>query len=53
VRLDSAALLALVPDLPERDVYVCGPDSFTEAVVAASRRCGVPPRNIHHESFAF
>jgi predicted ferric reductase len=53
VRLDAAALLALVPDLPDRDVYVCGPDSFTEAVVAASRRCGVPRQNIHHESFAF
>jgi predicted ferric reductase len=53
VRLDSAALLALVPDLRDRDVYVCGPDSFTEAVVAASRRCGVPRQNIHHESFAF
>jgi predicted ferric reductase len=53
VRLDAVALRTLVPDLPDRDVYVCGPDSFTEAVVAACRRCGVPTQNIHHESFAF
>jgi ferredoxin-NADP reductase/DMSO/TMAO reductase YedYZ heme-binding membrane subunit len=53
VRLDPEALRALVPDLAGRDLYVCGPDGFTEAVVASARTAGVPADHIHHESFAF
>lgn len=53
VRLTAAGLLELVPDLRERDVYVCGPPGMTEAVLRALRGAGVPGRRIHHESFAF
>jgi ferredoxin-NADP reductase/DMSO/TMAO reductase YedYZ heme-binding membrane subunit len=52
VRLDAAALAALAPGLADRDVYVCGPDGFTEAIEAAAREAGVSAGRIHHESFA-
>lgn len=51
--LGAARLLALVPDLREHDVYLCGPTGMTEAVLAALRSAGVRRRHIHDESFAF
>ncbi|MFD8815012.1 ferric reductase-like transmembrane domain-containing protein [Streptomyces sp. NPDC059627] len=53
VRLDAPSLHTLVPDIAGRDVFVCGPDAFTRAVVAAARDTGVPAGHIHHEDFAF
>src|SRR4051794_4862895 len=52
VRLDAARLAALVPGLAERDLYVCGPDPFSEAIATAAREAGVAPARIHPESFA-
>lgn len=46
-------LAELVPDIDERDVYVCGPEAFSERVVESARRLGVPERRIHCEQFAF
>ena len=43
----------LVPGLAESDVFVCGPDSFTDRVVEAAGEAGVPSDRIHHEAFAF
>jgi predicted ferric reductase len=42
----------LVPDLAERDVYVCGPPGMTDAAVRNVRAAGVPRRQIHVERFA-
>jgi ferredoxin-NADP reductase len=53
VRLDARVLQHLVPDLAERDVYVCGPGAFSNAIVTAAHRLGVPGNQIHHEAFAF
>lgn len=53
VRLDDEAIERMIPDLARRDVYVCGPDGFSTAIVNASRRLGVPPSHIHRESFEF
>nr|WP_244202653.1 MULTISPECIES: ferric reductase-like transmembrane domain-containing protein [Streptomyces violaceusniger group] len=50
--LTPEALRGLVPDLAERDVFLCGPSGMTEAAVAALRGAGVPRGRIHHESFA-
>jgi predicted ferric reductase len=46
-------LTHLVPELTGTDVFVCGPDSFTDQVVAAVADAGVPRERIHHEAFAF
>jgi ferredoxin-NADP reductase len=53
-RLDDwRRLQALVPDLALRDVFVCGPQGFTEGVVRAARCLGVPAGSIHREAFEF
>ncbi|MEU6803356.1 ferredoxin reductase family protein [Streptomyces neyagawaensis] len=44
-------LRALVPDVAERDVYVCGPPAMTTAVLASLRALKVPPRQVHAERF--
>jgi ferredoxin-NADP reductase len=41
-----------VPDLLERDVYVCGPPGLTDVVETNVRSAGVPRRFIHTERFA-
>jgi len=50
--LSPEHLLELVPDLAERDVYVCGPPGMTEFAVRNVRAAGVPRRHIHVERFA-
>lgn len=44
-------LRALVPDVTERDVYVCGPGGMTSAVLDALRSLKVPDRQVHSERF--
>ncbi|HET6793265.1 MAG TPA: hypothetical protein VFH45_02410, partial [Acidimicrobiales bacterium] len=51
--LDHRQLARLVPDIAERDVYVCGPEPLSERLIASARALGVPERNIHCEQFAF
>jgi len=50
--LSPEHLLELVPDLAERDVYVCGPPGMTDFAVRSVRAAGVPRRHIHVEKFA-
>ncbi|MFI6471022.1 ferric reductase-like transmembrane domain-containing protein [Streptomyces sp. NPDC050516] len=51
--LTAAVLLQYVPDLRDRDVYLCGPPGMADAALDALRGAGVQRRRIHHESFAF
>lgn len=48
---DSAALLALVPDLQRCDVVLCGPDAWVAAVRQAAVGAGVRARDLHMEDF--
>ena len=50
-RFDAPGLAAMVPDIADRDVYVCGPPPMTEAVVAALRELGLPRGQVHYERF--
>ena len=50
---DAEALLALSPDIAGHDVYVCGPDSWTAAVLRAARQAGVPAARQHRERFGW
>jgi predicted ferric reductase len=45
-------LRTLVPDIADRDVYVCGPPEMTQATRAALHGYGVPARQITTERFA-
>jgi predicted ferric reductase len=49
--LGSANLRTLVPDIAERDVFVCGPPAMTAAVLRSLRELGVPARQRHAETF--
>ena len=44
-------LRGLVPDITERDVYVCGPAPMTDAVLRSLRELRVPSRQFHAEVF--
>ena len=49
--LSRAALLHNVPDLPDRDVYMCGPPGLMTAVRASLLDAGLPPQRLHEERF--
>ncbi|HEY5438370.1 MAG TPA: ferric reductase-like transmembrane domain-containing protein [Acidimicrobiales bacterium] len=53
VRLDERTLRSIVGDLYDADVFVCGPQEFTDDVVAAAKRLGAKSERLHFESFAF
>jgi ferredoxin-NADP reductase len=42
-----------VPDVRERDVFVCGPPGMTDAVLTTLRALAVPAEQCHAERFAF
>ncbi|OJF11580.1 ferredoxin reductase family protein [Couchioplanes caeruleus] len=44
-------LATTVPDVAERDIFVCGPPPMTEAVIRALRALKVPRSQIHAERF--
>jgi predicted ferric reductase len=46
-----ANLIAGVPDIRDRDVFVCGPPAMTSAVLRSLRELGVPRRQVHSERF--
>ncbi|WP_405594414.1 ferric reductase-like transmembrane domain-containing protein [Streptomyces sp. NBC_01092] len=47
----AGSLHQLVPDITERDVYVCGPPAMTGAVLSGLRELQVPARQVHAERF--
>jgi ferredoxin-NADP reductase len=49
--LSRAALLHNVPDLVERDVFVCGPPGLMTAVRQTLRDAGLPSAQLHEERF--
>ena len=51
--LSARSLTFLVPDLAQRDVYMCGPPKMTEAVRLALHAAGLSDDYIHEERFAF
>ena len=50
---DLQALRHWVPDVAERDVYVCGPQAWTDLVRADLLRAGLPPEHLHLETFGW
>jgi predicted ferric reductase len=50
--LEPENLAALVPDIADRDVFVCGPPAMTAAVLRSLRRLGVPRGQVHAERFS-
>jgi predicted ferric reductase len=46
-------LAASVPDLRDRDVFVCGPREMVDTVITSLRALRVPAAQVHCERFAF
>jgi predicted ferric reductase len=46
-------LRRLVPDLKDRDIYVCGPTGMMDRVLGTLERLRIPDSQIHYERFAF
>jgi predicted ferric reductase len=51
--LAPGALRRLVPDVREREVYLCGPTPMMEAVRDGLQLLGIPRGHIHFERFEF
>jgi predicted ferric reductase len=50
---DVAALRARVPDIAERDVYLCGPTPWTDLVRRTLLAAGTPADRVHIEAFGW
>jgi len=50
--LDAHHLKAMVPDIADRDVFVCGPPAMTSAVLRSLRALNVPRLQVHAERFS-
>ena len=50
-RLTRTMIERLVPDLHEREIFVCGPPPYLESVLALLDEAGVDPGRVHRESF--
>jgi ferredoxin-NADP reductase len=50
--LSRTHLRQLIPDIAEREVYLCGPPAMAAALEKNLRRAGVPRRHLHTERFA-
>jgi ferredoxin-NADP reductase len=46
-------LSTLVPYITEADVFICGPDGWTDLVIRDAKHAGVPAHRIHSERFDF
>jgi predicted ferric reductase len=49
----AANLVKLVPDVTERDVFICGPHGMSRQLVRTLRSLGIPSERIHTEAFDF
>jgi predicted ferric reductase len=50
---DVQMLQQLVPGIASSDVFICGPDAWLDAAVAAARGAGVPEAQLHVERFSW
>jgi ferredoxin-NADP reductase len=50
--LSRDALVGLVPDIAERDAFVCGPPAMVDGTRASLLEAGLPARHIFTERFA-
>lgn len=50
---DAEALVQLVPDVADRDLFLCGAPGWMDAARRAALACGVPPTDVHLERFEY
>ena len=52
-RLTTGLFTSLVPDVAERDIFLCSPPVLAKAVRTALLGADVPAWHLHEERFAF
>jgi len=52
-RIDKEKLMRLVPDLKDREVYICGPTSMMECLSEMLQELGLKTKHIHYEKFGW
>jgi ferredoxin-NADP reductase len=52
-QMSAQNLRRFVPDVAERDVYLCASPGLSASVRAALRDAGLPPQRLHEEVFSF
>jgi len=52
-QLDADALVAAVPDAADREVFVCGPATYMDAMRTGLLAAGLPEARYHQETFSF
>ncbi|MGC2938790.1 MULTISPECIES: hybrid-cluster NAD(P)-dependent oxidoreductase [unclassified Brevibacterium] len=52
-RIDTVTLAEVVPDVADRETFVCGPGPYMDAVRPLLAEAGVPSVRTHEESFVF
>jgi predicted ferric reductase/uncharacterized protein with FMN-binding domain len=50
-KLGAAEVLALVPDVARREVYICAPPGLADSLVESFQELGVPRGRLHREFF--
>ena len=50
--IDKEKIARLVPDVRERDIFLCGPPPMMWGIIDQLKELGVPPKYIHYERFA-
>ena len=53
LQMTGENLLRLVPDVADRDVYLCAAPRLSRAVRTTLREVGLPARRLHEEAFSF
>jgi predicted ferric reductase len=53
LRMTGEVLGRLVADLPQRDLYICGPPGLVEDSLAAARALGMRKDAVHYEVFSW
>jgi len=51
--LSRRHLRQLLPDISQRDVYLCGPPKMMDTIEGEVRRLGVPDDQLHRDDFSF
>src|SRR6185503_13870864 len=50
--IDKEKIIRLVPDIVERDVFLCGPPPMMWGIIDQLKEIGMPATQIHYERFA-
>lgn len=51
--LDAEHLVAMVPNIRDAEIFICGPTSFTNLIRTSAHELGVPKNRVHSEIFEY